>query len=54
MKRRRHRKHWYLVTIRECVLCGSGDETRQRRYDRKPCASKRHHYKQFACGEHFL
>lgn len=53
MKARR-RKYWYYITITECVLCGSGEEYRERRYGRKPPADKRHSYKQFACSDHFL
>lgn len=48
------RKHWYEITISECVLCGSSDEYRERKYGRKPSTAKRHHYKQYACPDHFL
>ena len=50
---RRKRKYWYDITVLECVLCGCGDESRKRKYGRKPSARKRHHYKQFACCDHF-
>jgi hypothetical protein len=46
---------WYFITITECVLCGRGDEDRERRTDPRPEDWKdRHRYVQDACGEHFV
>lgn len=47
--------HWYFITIYECPVCGRGEETRERRYDKKPSDPKdRYDYIQYACSGHFL
>lgn len=49
------RKYWYHTTITECVLCGSGEKIRQRRYGKKPKdGRKRFDFQQFACDCHFM
>ena len=48
------KKHYYKITIHECVLCGRGKTIRERVYGKKPKdLSKVYDYEQFACGEHF-
>jgi len=54
MKKKRKRKYWYDITIRECVLCGDGETLRERKYGRKPAWQKRRHFEQYACADHFL
>lgn len=46
--------HWYKCYSTECVLCGRGDEWRERQYTPKPDdPMERHEYRQYACGVHF-
>lgn len=50
-----HPPYWYFITTTECVLCGAGETTKERRYTPKPKDPyKRHAYEQYACGHHFL
>ena len=49
------RKHWYLISRTECVICGAGVEYSERKYGRKPGPRKRHvQLPAFACNDHFL
>lgn len=43
---------WYEIYSDECVLCGSGDINRERRYGPKPEIT--YHHVQHACPEHFM
>ena len=48
-------KCWYYIIISECVLCGSRDVYKERRYTKKPkLEDKRYNYRQDACSIHFL
>lgn len=48
-------KYWYFIEITECVLCGSKDVYKEKRYTKKPkLKDKRYNYKQDACSIHFL
>jgi len=47
--------YWYEFYREECVLCGSHREFKIRRYTKKPeNIFDRHHFSQYACGEHFM
>lgn len=49
------RRHWYLTTTTECVLCGRGEQYRERQYGRRPKnPMRRYVYEQFACSIHFM
>lgn len=30
------KEHWYFITLSECPVCGRSEETRERRYDKRP------------------
>ncbi len=48
------RKHWYRLTITECVLCGAQDKEKEKMYTPKPDDPyKRLIFKQTACSQHF-
>lgn len=48
-------KHWYYTYTTECVLCGTGETRRERRYTPKPeDPQDRYSYKQFVCEFHFM
>lgn len=47
--------YWYFIYVTECVLCGGGDEWRERRYTPKPEKwEDRHEFSQHACSSHFI
>lgn len=46
---------WYKIYLTECVLCGAGTETRERRYDPPPeKRGDRYEYDPYVCDDHFL
>lgn len=46
---------WYFIHVWECVLCGSSEETRERREGPRPEHwGDRHDYDEGACGDHFV
>lgn len=48
------RKHWYRITIDECVLCGRSHKDKERMYTPKPeDPHKRRVINQSACNTHF-
>ena len=53
-RRRKMKKHWYIIWIEECCVCGVTYTVRERVYGRKPKdPAKRYFYSQFACNTHF-
>ena len=49
------RGYWYMRYIRECVLCGAGEDRKERMYTPKPEKHEdRVDYTQFACWSHFV
>lgn len=47
--------YWYEFYYSECVLCGSHNETKIRRYSSKPKdPADRYHFSQYACQSHFI
>lgn len=49
------KRHWYFISVWECVLCGATRIYRERRYGRKPRdPMKRREFSQGACDGHFL
>jgi hypothetical protein len=48
-------KYWYKFYYTECVLCGRGDEWKERQHTPKPeDPQQRYDYRQNACSDHFL
>lgn len=46
---------WYFISQWFCVLCGRSEETRERRYDKRPVdPNDRHEYTEGACSGHFI
>lgn len=44
-KKKKVKKHWYLMHVHECPVCGSYEIFRERMYTRKPKnPEKRHTY----------
>lgn len=54
VKRHVKKTYWYYTTFRECALCGSQDNYKVRRYDKRPKKFEdRNKFEQFACCIHF-
>jgi hypothetical protein len=53
-KRKGKGKYWYYFYEEECVLCGRFHIDKERRPMPKPKDyNDRHHFKQYACDNHF-
>lgn len=52
--KKKNKKHYYVITMSECVLCGAEKTSRERVYGKKPKDfHKTHIFEQYACGDHF-
>jgi len=54
-------RHWYRITVYECVICGRTDTNRERKYGQRPKdlpdgrpSPERYEWHQVACSGHFL
>lgn len=45
---------WYLTYRHQCVLCGYGTTTRERKPPPAPPKAERYEYEEYACDAHFL